>query len=127
MDNTPEVRFALSDTGSTPDQIQALTQDLSTDLRREIGIRSTLAEDTAEPGSGFRGDAMAIGTLAVQVISSSAAAALINLLSAYFSRKPHLSVEIKRSSGETLTVTADNTSPKSFEATLEKLRHFLPE
>ena len=126
MANSPAVLLSLSDDHATDTQLQALTQDLASDLRREIGARPSAATEEGPSGS-FRGDPMAIGKLVVELLSSSAAGALINLLAAHFSRKPHLSIELKRPDGETLTITSSDTDEKNFENTVEKARHFLPE
>ena len=125
MENSTAVRLALSDDASTPTQLQALTQDLATDLRREIGVRSSPATEQGPSGT-FRGDPMAIGKLVVEFLSSSAAGALVNLLAAHFSRKPGLSVELKRPDGETLTITSSNTDQKNFNQTVEQVSRFLP-
>lgn len=126
MAKPPSVLLSLTDNHATDTQLQALTQDLASDLRSETGARPALATE-AGPSGSFRGDPMAIGKLVVELLSSSAAGALINLLAAHFTRKPHLSIELKRPDGETLTITSSDTDEKNFENTVEKARRFLPE
>lgn len=126
MDNSSDIILSLSDGHATEAQLQTLTQDVAADLRRHIGLKSALAQ-VEGPSDGYRGDALAIGTLVVHLLSSGAAAALVNLLIAHFARKPHLSVQLKRADGDTLTITGDDTDPKAMDTLLEKVRRFLPE
>lgn len=103
--------------GALPqERIARLTRDLARDLARE-GIAGGPVEHPAAPGE--RGEPVTLGVLALALIKSGAVVALVRCLQAYLAREPSLSVELQRSDGSRLKVTAQNLGSAEFRRLVE--------
>lgn len=101
--------------------------DLSLDLRDDLAAAGVEAEPVAEKAPGTRGDLMAIGSLALTLVTSGTAAALLNVVRAYFDRgaSAPVVVELTRPDGAKLTVQAGSLRGAEFERTLALANQFL--
>jgi hypothetical protein len=100
-----DVRLLLTEPGTQAGQLQTLTRDLAAALSRQPSIAATLEEGAAQPGK--KGDLQAIGAILLQLAGSGGVIiSLINVLKAYFERRPQLQIEVKRADGAVLKVQA---------------------
>ena len=102
--------------------------DLSLDLRDDLAAAGVEAEPVEEKAPGAtRGDLMTIGSLALTLVTSGTAAALLNVVRAYFDRSSSspVVVELTRPDGAKLTVQAGSLRGAEFERTLSLANQFL--
>jgi hypothetical protein len=102
--------------------------DLSLDLRDDLAVAGVEAEPVEEKAPrAARGDLMTIGSLALTLVTSGTAAALLNVVRAYFDRSASapVVVELTRPDGAKLTVQAGSLRGAEFERTLLLANQFL--
>jgi hypothetical protein len=103
--------------------LQALTRDFCNTANQEDGLSVELAHEAAPPGT--RSPALIrIGSLALTFLSSSAAAALINVCKSYFERNSSLELSFEREDGKKLSIKAQNVRSDQIARTLETVREF---
>jgi len=90
-----------------PERLAAMTRDFSRDLTR-AGVPSTLPSAPVAPGA--RGDAVAIGEIALALVTSGAVTALIDCFKAYLARERSLVVKVTRADGSIFEVNARNVN-----------------
>ena len=83
---------------------------------------ATIPEKPA--GAGTRGAELMIGEVALAVLSSGAAVALINVLRSYFDRSSSRELEFERSDGNKLKISTRNVHADEIEQTFDRAREF---
>ena len=103
--------------------VQSLTQDICNTLNQEAGIPANIESGSSKAGS--KGDPITIGVIALSFITSGAAVALFNTVSAYFARSKKIQFTVTKSNGESISLTSENVTVEEREKTLKQLRKFL--
>jgi hypothetical protein len=101
-------------------RLAQITQDLSRDLAR-AGVIAKLVEAPSAPGE--RGDAVTLGQIALELISSGAVAALIECLKAYLSRERSLTIKLTHPGGSQVEVTSRNIDTAVLQRALTASTH----
>lgn len=124
--NTPthSLELKVNDSAAEPSQVQSLTRELAAKLDRQADITATLPEGI--PKSGQRGDALAIGTILLQLVGSGGViVSLIGVLKSWFERKPTLELELQRADGTKFKLHAENLKPGEIEQLRQQLDSFI--
>ena len=109
------LRVSLS--ADIPDaRLVQLTRDLERDLSH-AGIQARPVE--APPAPGDRGEPITLGVLALALVTSGTAKAMIECFKAYLSRERSLSIKLKRADGMQVEVTARNIDIPAVREALE--------
>jgi hypothetical protein len=106
-----------------PEDLQDLSLDLCRSLSAEAGVDAEPLEAAAIGAT--RGDPITIGVLALTFMTSGAAAALLNVLKAYFERSSSVTMELARPDGVKLTVKSGDLRGGQLERTLSLAHQFL--
>jgi hypothetical protein len=117
------VQLAVSSSGLWDEALQDLTQELCNSLNEEAHLSASLP--TAPPAPGAKGDPITLGVILLSFITSGAAVALFNTLSAYFARSKTLEFVLSKPGGSSVTVKSQNVSAEEREQTLALLSEFL--
>jgi hypothetical protein len=119
-----DVRLLLTEPGTQAGQLQTLTRDLAAALSRQPSIAATLEEGPAQPGK--KGDLQTIGAILLQLAGSGGVIiSLINVLKAYFERRPQLQIEVKRADGAVLKVQARDLESSEMDDLRTQIAKFL--
>lgn len=102
--------------------LQDLTQDFCNTLVRE---KLSAELKTEPPVKGAKGEPITIGVIVLAFITSGAAVALFNAMSAYFARTKKLEFSLKKDSGDTISFKSENITPEEREQTLRQLQSFI--
>ena len=113
MDST----LQLTANDLSDEDLQKLTFELFKTLNDETEAKATLPEETGE--SGTRGDAITLGQILLTALSTGTVAALFNVLTAYFQRKPSLEIEFKRADGQQFKLKAEQLNKSQIEKTVQ--------
>ena len=79
----------------------------------------------AVPKPGEKGAGLAFGTLLMALVTSGAVTALINVLKTYFEVNKSISLELARSDGKSVKLSATNFEREELEQTVTTLKHLL--
>ena len=118
MDST----LKLTANDLSDEDLQKLTLELSKTLNDETEAKAILPEETGE--SGTRGNAITLGTIILTALSTGTVAALFNVLTAYFQRKPSLEIEFKRADGQQFKLKAEQLNKSQIEKTVQLANEF---
>ena len=105
------------------EDLQNLTQDISTTLNDETDVTATLPEEAG--GAGTKGDPVTLATIVLTALSSGTVVALFNVLKTYFERKPSLRIEFERKDGEKFKVRAEQLNKNQVDETIKMANNFL--
>lgn len=114
-----EAKLKVSLAGIEDGVVQELTRDLCRTLNSEEGVGARLAEGPAARGA--RGEAITVGGIILSFISSGAALALVNVIKAYFERRPSLEVELQNGRRK-VRIRAENLGAGQIDRTTERIR-----
>jgi hypothetical protein len=104
--------------------LQALTRELAATLDRQSNIAATLPE--AVPAKGKRGDALAIGTILLQLVGSGGViVSLVGVLKTWFERKPTLELELQRPDGAKFRLHAESLGSDEIAHFRQQLDNFI--
>lgn len=116
--------LTLHDLAVEPGQLQQMTRELTNSLNREADINATLPDAIPKPGQ--RGDALALGTILLQLIGSGGViVSLVGVLKSWFERKPTLELELQRGDGAKFRLRAENLKLGEIEDIRQKLDSFI--
>ena len=110
------IALHLSAADMDPDTLDSITRDLNEALGDVAGARSELAARPLEAGE--RGAAVVIGTILLDVLKSSAAGSLIEVLGAWFNRERSIEGTITAPDGRVITINAKNLDSAEFQSAL---------
>lgn len=117
------LRLELDDDAEIVDRdTRALLRQISETVDPDV----SLPAGPAEPGTRS-GDAVMLGEIAMALVSSGAAVALLDIFKAYFSRKRGAKISVTRADGAQLTIEADDVSGPRFDDCLAQMDAFVAE
>jgi hypothetical protein len=122
-EGTMSIELSVSSGDLRGRALQDLTQDFCETLVRDVKLEAVIKEGSASLGE--KGEPITIGVIVLSLITSGAAVALFNAMSAYFARTRKLIFSLKKANGETISITSENISPQEREQTLKQLQAFL--
>ena len=117
------MKLMLDADATGKEEIQALALDLARSLNRDTDLEAELEVSSAPPGS--RGEAVSIGTLALQFITSGAAVGLFTVLKTFFERKPTLRIVLEKETGGKLEIDAAFLDSARIDESLRIANRFL--
>ena len=109
VDRPVDCAIELSIPGAPPDTVANATQQLVTELNREIGPIASRISDKAQPGA--RGDVALLGQIALALISGGVTGQIARILVQYIKRNPRYVLIV----GNT-KITKDYASREDIEA-----------
>jgi len=95
------------DAGADAEDLERLSTRLREDLR-ELDVESIETPDTGPAPAGAKGNALAIGSLAV-TLAPIVIPAVINLLQSWLNRHEHAGLTLENKNGEKLSITGNPT------------------
>jgi len=113
------IELDLTSDALDDETLQAIALDLNRALRDADGVQSEVAHDAAIQGD--RGGALVVGRILMEVLKSSAAAALIETLGAYFNREKSLKGTINLPNGTVIEIDSKNLRSQEFEQALQAM------
>jgi hypothetical protein len=117
------VTLSLTSDELGEESLHGLCRDLCLSLSRETEVQAKLAEGPAI--SGVRGEPITLGVILVTFLASPVAAAMFNVLKAFFERDASLEVELQREDGETLKIGAQNLGSNQLQQSITLAQEFL--
>lgn len=118
-----DITLQISSTALSAEELDILTRQLAQTIGRETDISAQIPGHQAPPGA--KGDPITIGALALSFLSSGAAVALIEVLKTYLGRVSNLAIEVKRTDGSQVSISAQNMKPEQMQDTVARLRSLL--
>lgn len=104
--------------------MHVLTREIIQTINSETVISSQILEHPSITGA--KGEPITMGVLILSFLSSGGVAvALIGVLKSYFDRVSNLTIEVKRSDGSQVSLSAQNMKPEQIEDTVARLSSVL--
>src|SRR5262245_1053294 len=100
------VRVTVTCAERTPEDLQALVDEMTADLGQLLDVEAVREEIAAPPGA--RGAAISVGGILMTFLSGGGAVAAINVIRAYFNREPALKMRVKGAKGSEFEISAKN-------------------
>lgn len=116
------VSLSLTSDELDEERLHGLCQDLCLSLSRETEVEAKLAKGPTIGGA--RGEPITLGVIVVTFLASPVAAAMFNVLKAFFERDASLEVELQRDDGETLKIGAQNLSSDQLQQSITLAHEF---
>ena len=114
------LRLELDDDPEIVDRdTRALLRQICDTVDRDARLPEAPAEENTRAGG-----AMMLGEIALAMISSGAAVALLETFKAYFSRKRGAKFSVTRADGARLVIEADDVSDAQFEKCVSRVEAF---
>jgi hypothetical protein len=105
--------------------IQKLTFDITKTLNAETDLTAEIAEHSGKYGQ--KGDAITLGHIALTALTSGTVVALLKVFQTMIGQRASLKFNLKKNSGDTVTVDAKNLSPAQYDQTLKMVTGFVGE
>lgn len=103
--------------------LQSHTLTLCRTINRELPARAEPEEAPSRPGA--KGDFQLLGTLAMQLFNTAAAASLIKVLGSYLLSRPEVELELEREDGAKMRLKYSDMDRETSDTVRETLRAFL--
>ncbi len=114
------LRLELDD---DPEIVDRDTRALLRQISEAVDPDVSLPAGPAEPGTRS-GDAVMLGEIAMVLVSSGAAVALLDIFKAYFARKRGAKFSVTRADGARFVIEADDVSGDQFEKCVSRVEAF---
>lgn len=118
-----DVTLSIDDPTLDIEDLQTLTRDLCTSIRKDTDSGPSLPE--SKGGLGTKGDPITIGTIALAFFTSGTAVSLFAVFRAYFERNSTMVINIERGDGEKMSIKTENLTKDSFEKTIDLACKFI--
>lgn len=103
--------------------LQEFTENLCETLMREAKLDAAMKKGDSYLGA--KGEPITIGVIVLSFITSGAAVALLNAISAHFARSNKIEVSMSKANGDTFTLKSENMAAEQHQQTLKQLEDFL--
>ncbi len=118
-----DLSLQISSNSLSEEELDEITRQLARTIGSETDISAQIPEQY--PAQGAKGETITVGTLALTFLSSGAAVALIEVLKTYLGRVSNLAIEVKRSDGSQVNISAQNMKPEQMQDTVARLSSLL--
>jgi hypothetical protein len=105
------------------EQLNVIALQFSRSIVRETDMEARPYEEMGQIGE--RGDPVTLATIALAFVTSGAAVSLLKVFETYASRKRSLEIELSRSDGRKMKISAQGVSAQEIEKTTQLLRDFV--
>jgi hypothetical protein len=103
------------------EELQALTRQLCDSIADETEIKAEIPSGTVMQGT--KGDPITLGVIVLAFLVDGSAVALFEMLKAYFSRVPSLTIKATKADGTSLEITAQNIKLEQLQSLLMQLNN----